>query len=800
MKKYSASLLLGLLTAVFTASSVNAQLDQCQSPYLHIPSDSSDVEQLPLKHTEVRAMIYGQIAEVRVTQEYENTGKQAIEAIYVFPASTRAAVHRLTMEVGSKCVEAKIMEKSAAKDTYDKATAEGKSAALLEQDRPNVFTMNVSNILPGDKVKLVMTYTENLIPEDGVYEFMYPTAMTPRYTGESGVGSESTEHAAQPFVGEGGPAPTTFDFDARLMTQIPVSMVDCKTHDVDVDDLGKGVMGIDLSADEITKANKDFVLEFKLQGGEIQSGLALHEGEEENYFMLTIEPPARVAKNERPPQELIFIVDVSGSMNGFPNDMCKRLMDELLTNLSPDDVFNVQTFAGGSRLLFNESKKATKENIAQAIADFRNTRAGGGTNMLGALNKALTLKPKANYARTFLILTDGGISVERECYELIRTQRGDANFFTMGIGCAPNHYLLEGMAKVGAGESAYCFKLEDAEAKAEEFKLKATSPVLTDVKIDFVGLEVYDVYPEKPFDLFANKPVTIMGKYKGEPSGFAVMNGNRGSEIYQSTYDLEKQEFTDAGEAIRLCWAREKIREISDFQSVTGLQGQKQDLIDLGIEHNLLTQFTSFVAVDPEVRNPSGNAITVNQPQPLPEGVSELSLSTYNSYGHVGTRQTQALGFAMPAAKMKVMSYDMSTINACEIAVVDELEISEDVFEEFEETTAVFTIVEKEAAYPGGNDQLIKDVTDQIEYPLWAKKSGLEGTVYVSFVVNANGDISNIKIVRGLHDDLDLLVLKAFQNLKKFTPGEQRGKPVRVKMTMPVRFTLKSDEVILETE
>jgi len=232
---------------------------------------------------------------------------------------------------------------------------------------------------------------------------------------------------------------------------------------------------IKLDPSEKHGGNRDFLLKYRLAGGQIETGLLLYEGEEEDFFLLMLQPPKRVTDSQIPAREYVFIVDVSGSMHGFPLDISKKLLKDLIGNLRPTDRFNVLLFAGGSSVMSKESLPATPENIAHAINVIERQRGGGGTELLPAMKKALALPRTEGYSRSVVIATDGYVTVEEEAFDLIRNNLGDANMFAFGIGSSVNRYIIEGMARVGMGEPFIITKPEEAPQLASRSTLASST-------------------------------------------------------------------------------------------------------------------------------------------------------------------------------------------------------------------------------------------------------------------------------------------------------------------------------------
>lgn len=612
-----------------------------ESPYFFVKSDDPAVDALPLKATEVDVKVSGVIADVTVTQTYRNEGTRAIEARYVFPGSTRAAVSGLNVRLGDRLIAAQIREKQQARIDYDAAKKEGKTAALLEQHLPNVFQMNVANILPGDEVKVELRYTELLVPQAGNYQFVFPTVVGPRYNSPQSSNADA-KWVAQPTLRAGIAPNTTFRMKVALDTPLGIKEVRSTTHAIDV-----GKRDNDQHAD-ITLArtgepanNRDFVLDWRLAGEKIESGLMLYKGQgdnAENFFLAMVEPPKSVAANAIAPRDYIFVVDISGSMHGFPLDTAKALLERLIGGLRPSDTFNVLLFSGSSKMLSPQSVPATRANIEQALVTIRNYSGGGSTELIPAL-KRVYAEPKAEeVSRTVVVVTDGYVTVEREAFELVRRNLSKANVFAFGIGSSVNRHLMEGLARAGMGEPFIITDPLQAPAQAARFKRMVESPVLTNVRATFGGLDVYDVEPQALPDVLGERPVIVFGKWRGEPKGRVVIQGQGAEGPYRQELVIDGKTRQDAA-AMRSLWARHRIASLNDQEALEGGDAFRQRITGLGLRYGLLTQYTSFIAVDKVVRNSAPQASTsVDQPQPLPKSVSELAVG-----------QGQMLGAEVPS-------------------------------------------------------------------------------------------------------------------------------------------------------
>jgi len=610
--------------------------DKTLSPYFFVKSDDPEVDRLPLKSTTAEVTIAGVIADVVVTQVYENTGQRPLEAIYVFPASTRAAVYGMRMTIGERVLEARIKERQQARQDYEDAKAAGKSASLLEQQRPNVFQMNVANILPGDVIQVELRYTELLVPETGVYEFVYPTVVGPRYSETPAAGAPDTDRwVANPYLHEGEAPPFSFDIQVSLSAGLPIQEASCTTHKTTIGYDGPALASIALDPSEKNGGNRDFIFRYRLSGGQVESGLLLYQGQEENHFLLMVQPPKRVTPEQIPGREYIFVVDVSGSMRGFPLDVSKTLLRDLIGNLRASDKFNVILFAGGSRLMAERSLPATTKTITEAIAVIDNQSGGGGTRLLPALQRALDLPREEGFARSVVVVTDGYIDVEKETFDLISRNLNRANVFAFGIGSSVNRYLIEGMARVGMGEPLIVTESQEAAARADKFRRYIQSPVLTGIDINFGRFDVYDVAPPTVPDVLAERPVIVFGKWRGEPAGTITLTGHSAGDLYRKSFNVRDVRPEKKNAALRYLWARHQIAILGDYNRLASSDERVTEITNLGLKYNLLTEYTSFVAVDTVVRLVNGKPVTVKQPLPLPQGVSDSAVGSGVSQGRV---------------------------------------------------------------------------------------------------------------------------------------------------------------------
>jgi Ca-activated chloride channel homolog len=711
--------------------------DKTLSPYFLVVSDDKSTDQLPLKSTSADVNISGVIADVKITQVYKNEGKKPIEAIYVFPASTKAAVYGMKMTIGQRTIVAKINKREEARKEYEQAKKEGKSASLLEQKRPNVFQMNVANIMPGDLIKVELNYTELITPEDKVYEFVYPTVVGPRYSNQPASTADPKEKWVEnPYTHQGEAPLYTFNIYVNLNTGLPVRDVKCDSHKVNVAYDGPATAFVKLDSSEAAGGNRDFILKYRLDGDKIDSGLLLYKGEKENFFLLMMQPPRKLETENIPGREYVFIVDVSGSMYGFPLEISKKLLRDLIGNLRPTDMFNVLLFSGGSKLMSESSVPATPENIEQALNVIDKQKGGGGTELLPALKRTLALPRIEGYSRSVIIATDGYVTVEPEVFDLIRKNLGDANMFTFGIGSSVNRHLLEGMARVGMGEPFVITKESEAAEKAARFRSLIQNPALANIKINFGKFNVYDVEPLTVPDVMADRPIIVFGKWRGTPKGTITLRGITGKGAHKESINVGRIKPADTNAALKYLWARHKITLLSDYIGRQSDKKRIEEVTQLGLDYNLLTAYTSFVAIDSEIRNKTGDSTTIKQPLPLPQGVSDYAVgsgympSPYPMSPSVRYKASKGMAKARNGVARESVAMDSADKKEMEVAKQDKKIIEK------------IAVSDKTSAAP-----ITKFINDRTADLKKCNTTNLHGKMVVKFIISSEGKVKSVKVV-----------------------------------------------------
>jgi len=595
----------------------------------------------PLQRTDVKAEISGCLARVTVVQDFQNTSTDKIEAVYTFPLPQNAAVDDMTMLVGDRTVRGKIKRREEAQAIYEAARAAGRVAGLLDQERPNIFTQSVANIEPGARVKITIRYVETMKYEAGAYEFVYPMVVGPRYIpgkarGRQGGGwAPDTDQVPDgsrvtpPVAPPGERAGHDISIEVALDAGLPVESLLSPTHDISIDGWTAGQPAGQATVRLANKSvipNKDFILKYHVAGGKIQDALLAHRGEKGGYFTLILQPPERVTVEDITPKELVFVLDTSGSMAGFPIEKAKETMKMALEGLYPQDTFNLITFSGDTHILFPEPVPATAENLRRA-QEFLQTRAGGGgTEMMKAIRAALDPTDSQRHLRIVCFMTDGYVGNDLEIIAEVQ-KHPQARVFAFGIGGSVNRFLLDKMAEHGRGEVDYVGLGDDGSAAARRFHERVRNPLWTDLSIDWGGLPVADVYPRRIPDLFSARPVVLKGRFEGPGRAVIRLRGKMSGREIVREVPASLPALEPRHNVLATLWARARVEDLmgqdyAGIQQGTTRAELREAITQLGLDYGLMTQFTSFVAVEEMTVTIGGEPRRVEVPVEMPEGVS----------------------------------------------------------------------------------------------------------------------------------------------------------------------------------
>lgn len=579
-------------------------------------------EPCPLKHTSVQAEITGFVARVNVTQEFVNPTNEKIEAVYKFPLPPDSAVDSMVMMVGDRKILGKIKKREEARRIYEEARDAGRLASLLDQERPNIFTQAVANIKPGETVKIQIAYVQTLKYEDAAFEFSFPMVVGPRYIPRNLPDADRVVPKRTP---EGTRAGHDLSVQVTLDAGLPLARLESPTHVIDTNKPDPRRATVKLK-DLATIPNKDFILRYAVAAPRIQDTVLTHAGSRGGYFMMVLQPPARVAPAEATPKEIVFVLDTSGSMMGFPIEKAKESMQMAIDGLNPRDRFNLITFAGDTHVLFPAPVPASAENIRKAQEFLASRRGSGGTEMMKAIRAAFAPSDSKDHVRIVCFMTDGEVGNDLEIIDEVKNH-ANARVFSFGIGSSVNRFLLDNMARFGRGEVEYVGLSDDGSAAAKRFHERVQTPVLTDISLDLGGLPVTEVYPKRIPDLFSAKPVVIFGRYSGSAQGSIKLRGRAAGRPFERAIAVNFPASESAHDVVPTMWARAKVDDLLG-QDLTGVQrgsmraDLKEGITRLGLDYAIMTQFTSFVAVEETTVTEGGKPRRIEVPVEMPEGVS----------------------------------------------------------------------------------------------------------------------------------------------------------------------------------
>jgi Ca-activated chloride channel family protein len=581
----------------------------------------------PLEGTKVDAEIAGFGVRVNVVQTFKNPTNEPIEAVYTFPLSDSAAVDRMRMQVGDRVVEGIIKRRDEARQIYEAAKAQGQAAGLLDQERPNIFTQSVANIMPGATVRIQISYAELMRYEDGQFEFSFPMTVAPRYFGRTPDASK----VSPPITPEGTTAGANIDLNVDVDAGAPIYGLMSVLHKINVREISASHESVQL-ADEAEVPNRDFILKYRTAGAGVESAFITQSDPDGKggFFTLVTTPPETPAADQIVPREVIFVLDTSGSQQGFPLAKGKELDHKLIDTLRPDDTFNVLKFNMQVTPLWSEPRHKTGDNVAEANQFIDAMVAGGGTDIHGGLLAALDPPADPRRVRLVVIETDGLIGNENEVLDAIQKHEGKgARVFTFGVGNSVNRFIINAMSAVGKGDSEMVTLADKADAAVERFVKRTQTPILTNLSAAFDGVAVLDVLPKEIPDVFDNKPVVLYGRYKGAGRGTVTLSGQLGDSYWSKQINLDFTQNSEAG-ALPSLWARQKIDDLSSENYLAAYQPdaptRRSDLqdkiVDVSLKYGVMSEFTSFVAVEPTVINIDGRQRTVHVPVEMGDGMS----------------------------------------------------------------------------------------------------------------------------------------------------------------------------------
>ncbi len=595
--------------------------------------------------TDVEIRAAGLVARVRVSQRFRNESDRWVEGVYVFPLPEMAAVDRMSLQVGERRIEGRIQERAEAKRSYEKAKADGKTASLLEQERPNLFTMSVANIGPGEPIEISIEYQQTIQYESGGFELRFPMTLTTRYvpggteqdtppltpeqlTAPDGTGwsqaSTAVPDAARitpPLLHPALPVTHRLSLHVALDAGFPLETLTSPSHTLETED--RGGHHYEVWLDDVP-ADRDFLLRWTAEPGhEPRAAIFSEEHNGEHYLLLMLLPPDPGTASRRIPREAILVIDTSGSMAGTSIRQARAALHLALDRLVPEDSFNVIAFDDSPNALFGTSQPADARTVERAHRFVDGLRADGGTEMRATLELALRgSEPNDPQLRQVIFITDGAIANEAELFAIIQRDLAASRLFMVGIGSAPNAYFLKRAASFGRGTATLIGNQDEVQERMAALFRKIENPVLRDLEV-YWNDEV-EMWPARLPDLYAGEPVLVTAKLQ-RFVGEVVLQGRRGRQPFEVRLPLTPGA-PESG--IHKLWARRKIAHWM-AQGTAGAPADqvREEVLAVALEHELVSKFTSLVAVEVTPRRPHGEDLHgSNVPNHGPVGFDPATL------------------------------------------------------------------------------------------------------------------------------------------------------------------------------
>jgi Ca-activated chloride channel family protein len=613
----------GLALAVFAAATVRtaaAPMNPSTPGALRVERPDGVTVEMPLRHTKIAIEVTAFVARTTVEQVFGNPFAEPVEAVYTFPLADRAAVDDFELIVGDRTIRGEIKRREDARAAYGRARADGYQAALLEQERPNIFTQSVANLEPGGTITVRLRTIETLRYERGVYRLTFPLVVGPRYV-PGGVVADAARISA-PVLQPGTRSGHDVEIAVTIDAGVPLTSLESPSHRALIRKTSAARATVCL-ADDDTIPNKDFLLRWSVAADKPAVGLLAHRDNADGFFTLLVQPKGAVGPAEAMPKEITFVLDTSGSMSGIPLEASKRFAAKALHALGPRDTFNLIRFAGDNEVYSKDPLPNEREAIAAAITWMNRQQGSGGTELMAALESAFARPADPNRLRVVVFLTDGFVGNDAQILHAIGKVIGDARIYTVGIGTSVNHHLLDRMADLGRGAYVFVRPDESADDALEAFRSWVTLPYLTDLTLDWGALNIADVQPEKRRDLGSGQTLTLVGRYLSAGEGDVVVRGKLGGRYWEQRLHVVLPDHQPGHQALSSVWARTRIEELLSSPDSPVPESIKSEVIALALAYRLMSPYTSFIAVDDSrIVNPTGNSRVVHQALPLPEATS----------------------------------------------------------------------------------------------------------------------------------------------------------------------------------
>ncbi len=606
----------------------------------HLLLHSSGLAPMPavMQHSSVQVTVAGMVAVVTLEQSFRNSSEHWAEGVYVFPLPGQAAVRAMEILVGERRINGEIRERQEARTVYTAARDAGRKASLVAQQRPNLFSNRIANLAPGETVTVRLEFVQPVSYSEGVFSLRLPMTLTRRYIPGRALGGTGDAGAPQPIpwylaqvsatdevpdapllaswlhsrAGSDAAPLNPLTIAVRLDAGLPLARVDSPYHQMRLRREGS-LYHLELARGP-SEMDRDFVLNWEpATGSQPQAALFTEQVAGEHYGLLLVMPPSPVQHDSGiRTRELVFVVDTSGSMGGVPIQQLRQSLVAALDGLRPGDRFNIIAFDHGYRTLFSDPRPANRHALQQARVFIGGLRAAGGTEMLPPLQRALAQPARGDSGgrlRQVVFMTDGAVGNEHAILDTIAAELGDSRLFTVGIGSAPNSWFLRKAALLGRGQHLHIGDEAEVGARVGSLLDYLSAPLLTGITVDWPQA-VIDTGGPVP-DLYAGAPLLRLVRFNMPPqSGVIRVSGELQGQSWQQAVDLDSVAGSAPG--VASLWARERIEQILDqrYQGVNG-DSVRAEVLELALEHQLLSPYTSFIAVEQQHSRPPGLPLQV---------------------------------------------------------------------------------------------------------------------------------------------------------------------------------------------
>jgi Ca-activated chloride channel family protein len=561
--------------------------------------------QIPLEGVAIEAELLGAHIHVRVRQTYLNKETHAVESVYTFPLPADGTLTGFKMECNGRVIEGVVQEREQAFRTYDNAVVAGHGAALLEQERKNVFTANVGNLLPGEQTVIEVQYVQRVALDEGSMRVMIPTLVAPRYIpgaptfAASGHGSASPTTQVPdadritPTIGF-APYKITLDLLVDLGREV---QLDSASHRISVHREAHALYRVTFANHEVS-LDRDIVIEVRGAGTEQLATCSAHRvSGSDGFVALSILPDLLQVNRARHRTEVLFLIDTSGSMEGDSITQAKDALRVCLRHLREGDRFNILAFESSYTAFSPSSVVFDQRMLERADRWVSKLNASGGTELLAPM----TFAAQSTNGGVIVLLTDGQVGNEQQILQSVlasMSAKSPSRVYSFGIGTNVSDQLLRDLARETHGAVEFIHPGERIEHKVVAQFARAIAPRVENLKLTFDGVELAEIAPAELPPLVDAEPWTIFARYEHAGRGTATLTGRSGGEEFAVEIPLNLPERSEKP-AIAQLWAAERIRDFSSAKlDGRRAQAMRERIIELSVTHGVSSQYTSFVVVE----------------------------------------------------------------------------------------------------------------------------------------------------------------------------------------------------------